>query len=142
MAKGASKGNGRGGGIRMNNPAGIPSNAITLEEFYNLRGVPDAASGVGIDRYAGANMTRMTPTARQRAFNEMNQQNDDYYAKRQAVREEYNKLVSEGKIRDKTPLERTLTAAHGNPDLSATQAARRMAAKRGYDWRTGKKLKG
>lgn len=31
--------------------------------------------------------------------------------------------------------------AKGNPDLASTQSARRMAEKRGYDWRTGKKIK-
>lgn len=65
-----------------------------------------------------------------------------YYEKRAAARLEYQKLIRSGKIRDKTSIERTLTAAHGNPDNASTQAARRMAEKRGYDWKTGKKLGG
>lgn len=139
MGRGSSKVGGKA--IRINNPAGIPSNAITLDEFYALRGVPDAASGVGIDRYAGANMTRMSSNQRKETLNEMSKQNDDYYKRRQEAREEYQKLVNEGKIRDKTPIEKMLTTANGNPDNPSTQAARRMAAKRGYDWKTGKKLK-
>ena len=55
--------------------------------------------------------------------------------------EEYKKLVDSGKLRPKTAIERTIEKAHGNPENKATQAARRMAAKRGYDWKTGKKLK-
>ena len=51
------------------------------------------------------------------------------------------KLVKQGKIVPKTPIEKTITAAHGHPDSTVTQAARRMAEKRGIDWRTGKKLK-
>ncbi len=141
MGRGSSGLSSKAGGIRINNPAGIPSNAITLDEFYALRGVPDAASGVGIDRYAGANMTRMSANQRQETLNEMNKQNDDYYKKRQEAREEYQRLVKEGKIRDKTPIEKMLTKANGNPDNPSTQAARRMATKRGYDWKTGKRLK-
>ena len=139
MGKGSSKAGGKA--IRIKNPAGIPSNAITLDEFYAIRGVPHSASGVGIDRYAGANMTRMSANQRKKTFDEMNKGNDDYYKKRQDARDEYNKLVKEGKIRDKTSIERMLTTANGNPDNPSTQAARRMAAKRGYDWKTGKKLK-
>lgn len=124
-----------------NNLANIPSNAITLEEFYVLRGVGDAVSGIGIDRYAGANMTRMSEKQREKTFNELDTLNKNYYQKREEVRKEYDKLIKEGKIRDKTPIEKTITTAHGNPELKATQAARRMAEKRGIDWRTGKPLK-
>ena len=127
--------------IKMNNPANIPSNAITLEEFYRLRGVGYATSGVGIDRYAGANMTRMSDKQRKKAFEEINKENDKYYQTREDARKEYQSLIDKGVIRDKTPIEKTITAAHGNPDLKATQAARRMCEKRGINWRTGKKLK-
>lgn len=128
-------------GIRIKNPAGIPSNAVTEDEFLAMRGVGNAVSGAGIDRYAGANMTRMTEKARKRNLAEIDSMNDDYYQRRQAAREEYHNLIMAGTIRDKTSLERTLTAAHGHPDNISTQAARRMAQKRGYDWKTGKKLK-
>ena len=50
-------------------------------------------------------------------------------------------MVDSGKLRPKTAIERTIEKAHGNQENKATQAARRMAAKRGYDWKTGKKLK-
>lgn len=135
MGRGTSKAN----AVRINNPANIPSNAITLDEFYALRGVAHAASGIGIDRYAGANMTRMSSNQRNEVYQDINKQNDDYYAKREDVRKEYDELVKKGVIRDKTAIEKTITMAHGHPDNKATQAARRMAEKRGYDWRTGKK---
>ena len=62
------------------------------------------------------------------------------YKKQKAIKaaiakEEYKKLVESGKLRPKTSIERTIEKAHGNPENNATQAARRMAAKRGYDWK-------
>ena len=94
---------------KINNPVGIPSNAITEDEFLGLRGVRDVSSGWVIDKLRG--------------------------------KQEYKKLVAEGKIRDKTPVEKRLVKAHGHPDLEATHASRRMLAKMGIDWKTGKKLK-
>lgn len=48
------------GGYRLNNPANIPSNHMTEDEFLALKGLGSAASGIGIDRYAGANMYHLT----------------------------------------------------------------------------------
>ena len=126
---------------KMNNPAGIPSNHMTEDEFLMLRGFGDVASGIGIDRYAGANMNSFTNKQRQKTLSDMKAQNDIYYDNRTKARAEYQKLVLQGKIVPKTPIEITITNAHGNPDLESTQSARRMALKRGYDWRTGKKIK-
>lgn len=126
---------------KMDNPAGIPSNAMTEQEFLSLRGVGDSVSGAGVDMIGGANQTRMTEKQRQRVQAKINAERDDYYSRRQAAREEYKSLIESGKIRDKTSIERMLTRAHENPDNASTQAARRMAEKRGIDWRTGKKLR-
>lgn len=141
MAKGTSKAGKAGGRIHINNPAGIPSNAITEEEFLYMRGVGDALSGAGIDRIGGANMTRMTERQRTKAKSEIAQQASQYYDERAKARAEYKSLIESGKIRDKTPIEKIITKANGNPNSASTQAARRMAEKKGYDWRTGKKLK-
>ena len=54
--------------------------------------------------------------------------------------QEYKKLVETGVLRDKTKIERQITIAQGHEDLESTQAARRLLAKRGIDWETGKKL--
>lgn len=141
MAKGTSKAGKTGGRIRINNPAGIPSNAITEEEFLYMRGVGDALSGAGIDRIGGANMTRMTERQRTKAKAEIAQQASQYYDERAKARAEYKSLIESGKIRDKTPIEKIITKANGNPNSASTQAARRMSEKKGYDWKTGKKLK-
>lgn len=131
----------QGGAPRMNNPANIPSNAMTEDEFLMLRGVGDSVSGAGVDMIGGANQTRMSDKQRQKVQQKISQERDAYYERRQAARQEYKSLVESGKIRDKTSVEKMLTRAHGNPDNASTQAARRMAEKRGYDWRTGKKVK-
>lgn len=65
---------------------------------------------------------------------------NDYHQKRSEARAEYKFLVDKGVLRDKTSIEKIITKAHGNPDSESTQAARRMAKKRGIDWRTGKNL--
>lgn len=106
-----------------------------------LRGVGDAVSGYGIDRIGGANMTRMSEKQRTAAKADIARGQEEYAEKRKAARAEYKDLISKGVIRDKTSIERIVTRAHGNPDNESTQAARRMAEKKGINWRTGKKLK-
>ena len=113
---------------RLNNPAGIPKNAMTEQEFLALRGVGDAMSGYTVDKLRG---NRQLGTYRGKAK----------FDQEVSARDEYKRLVDRGVIRDKTPLERRLTAAHGHPDNQATQAARRLLEKQGIDWRTGKKKK-
>lgn len=63
-----------------------------------------------------------------------------YYEKRAAARREYEALVAAGKVRPPTKIEETLRTAHGHPDNASVQAARRVLAKRGIDWHTGKEL--
>ena len=130
-----------GGTPKISNPVGVPSNAMTEEEFLMLRGVGYSVSGAGVDMIGGANQTRMSDKQRQKLQQKISQERDAYYERRQAARQEYKSLVESGKIRNKTPVEKMLTRAHGNPDHASTQAARRMAEKRGYDWKTGKKVK-
>lgn len=124
----------------INNPAGIPSNHMTEDEFLALRGVGDTVSGVGIDRYAGANMFYLSNKQREKALSEISEQSNQYYADRTKAKEEYKALVSAGVIVPKTTEEQIITRAHGNPELEATQAARRMAKKHGIDWKTGMSL--
>lgn len=59
----------------------------------------------------------------------------DYQEKRTEAITEYNRLVNCGEIIPKTSIEKTIeTAKYGHPDNTATQAARRLCAKRGIDW--------
>lgn len=63
-----------------------------------------------------------------------------FYEAKQAARREYRQKVERGEIRPPTALEKALQAAQGNEESEQTQAARRLLAKRGIDWRTGKIL--
>lgn len=140
-ARGGQRGVAGGGIPRMNNPAGIPSNAMTEGEFLALRGVDSPTSFWSIDKLRG-NRQVGTTRGRERFQREFEENQREYEQRRNEAREEYQRLIASGQIRDKTTVERSLTRAHGNPDNESTQAARRMLAKRGIDWRTGKKISG
>lgn len=47
---------------------------------------------------------------------------------------EYNQLVAAGKIRPPTAKEEVIWRANGHPDNDSTQAARRIADRRGWAW--------
>lgn len=126
---------------QINNPANIPNNAMTEDEFLRFRGVGNSVSGAGIDRIGGANMTVLSVRQREKSDKEIVAQMGNYYQRRQAAKEEYKQLVASGVIRDKTRIEKIITTAHGHTDLPSVQAARRMADKLGIDWKTGKKKK-
>ena len=118
----------------------LPKNVMDEDDYLASKGLKDASSGWVLDKLRG---NRQVATARGRArFNkEYEKAEKEYQDRRDKAKEEYKKLVDSGKLRPKTAIERTIEKAHGNPENKATQAARRMAAKRGYDWKTGKKLK-
>lgn len=142
--RGSSFGGSGGSAIpipKINNPAGISSKAITEEEYLALRGYGSSISDFTIDKVGGANRTRLSARQEAKFQSQVSEAANQYSTKRAQAREEYQQLIKQGKIRDKTPLERNITKAHGNPDSPSVQAARRMVEKRGYDWRTGKKLK-
>lgn len=139
--RGSGSGKGTYNGIKipkMRNPAGIPSNAITEDEYLHLRGYGFAGSGYSVDKLRGNRQLR-TQRGEDRFFREVDAAQRKYDAERAQAKQDYKTLIDAGKIRDKTSMERRLTAAHGHPDNSATQAARRMLEKQGIDWRTGKK---
>lgn len=129
-----------GGAPRIKNPAGIPSNAMTEEEFLRLKGVGDLMSGYTVDKMRG-NRQIKTQRGKERFEKEVKTAEESYQQKRQQAKAEYKKLIESGKIRDKTSIEKRITTAHGHPDNSSTQAARRLLEKQGIDWRTGKKKK-
>ena len=132
--RGASSSIAKGSGWKL------PKNVMDEDDYLASKGLKDASSGWVLDKLRG---NRQVATARGRArFNkEYEKAEKEYQDRREKAKEEYKKLVDSGKLRPKTAIERTIEKAHGNPGNKATQAARRMAAKRGYDWKTGKKLK-
>ena len=128
--RGSSSGRARGGSIPMDE-----------EEFLAKRGLRDASSGWTVDKVRGNRQIR-TVRGKERFNKEYQKAENEYQAKRESAKAEYSKLVAQGKVRPKTSLERAFDKAHGHPDNASTQAARRMLAKRGYDWKTGKKIAG
>lgn len=117
----------------------LPKNAMDEDDYLASKGVGFASSGWVLDKLR-SNRQIKTSRGKERFDKEFKKAEKEYQDKRNKAREEYKKLVSEGKLRPKTNIERILVTAHGNSDNKAVQAARRMAAKRGYDWKTGKKL--
>jgi len=65
------------------------------------------------------------------------ERNAELAQRRAELREEYQRLVAEGKVRPPTRIEQLIEAANGHEDRAQTHAARRLLAKRGIDWRTG-----
>lgn len=56
-------------------------------------------------------------------------------ARRQAAIAEYNAMVAARIVTPKTRTEILIDRANGHPDNESTQAARRMCAKRGIEWK-------
>ena len=123
---------------KLRNPAGIPSNAMTEDEYLYLRGYAAPSSGYTVDKLRG-NRQLKTQRGSDRFYREVEAAESKYQEEKASARQDYKTLVDAGKLRNKTPLERRLTTAHGHPDNSATQAARRLLEKQGIDWRTGRK---
>ena len=130
------------GRVKRNGGGGweLPKNAMDEEYYLASKGLKDASSGWVLDKLRG-NRQLKTVRGTKRFYKEAEEAEKKYQDKRNKAKEEYKKLVDSGKLRPKTAIEKTIEKAHGNPENKATQAARRMAAKRGYDWKTGKKLK-
>ena len=60
----------------------------------------------------------------------------DYNRRAVEVGAEYDRKLADGDVRAPTNNEGMIASANGHPDLESTQAARRVCAKRGIDWRT------
>ena len=66
------------------------------------------------------------------------ERNEELAQRRSELLEEYQRLVAEGKVRPPSRIEELLAIANGHEDKAQTHAARRVLAKRGIDWRTGR----
>lgn len=93
-----------------------------------------------LDDKLRSNRQLKTQRGARKFYSDANKQRMEYAKKRSEAIKEYNTLVKEGKIIPKTLIERTLDKAQGHSDNPSVQAARRIAEKRGYDWRTGERL--
>lgn len=114
--------------------------AMTEQEYLDSKGVGDSMSGYTTDKLRG-NRELRTQQGRKRFEREVLSSNEEYQKRREQARQEYREKVKNGELRDKTKIEQLVDRANGHPDNPSTQAARRMAEKKGIDWRTGEPLK-
>ncbi|MBQ8245782.1 MAG: hypothetical protein IJZ42_01480 [Lachnospiraceae bacterium] len=110
----------------------------SLDEFLGERGLASPISDFMVDKIKVPR--GLTLRKRKTLEKEAAEASQQYSKQRKAAVEEYNRLLSEGKIREPSNIERLLKVASGHEDNSATQAARRALEKRGVDWQTGLKL--
>ncbi len=106
---------------------------MDLEDFLAERRVCFSTSGYCLDKLRSNRQLRTT-RGQKRFLKECEEAEEKYQQKRNAAIAEYHDLVERGEIAPLTKTEQLIRKANGHPDLAATQAARRVCAKRGIDW--------
>ena len=114
--------------------------AMNEDTFLAKQGLAFPTSGYCLDKLRG-NRQLKTTRGQKRYQMECEKAEKEYQEKRDTARAEYKRLVDAGEIRPLTPLEQRIKVANGHPDNAATQAARRLLAKKGIDWKTGVPIK-
>lgn len=110
--------------------------AMDLEDYLRKKGVGSPFGPYQDDKLIGhAKVLRQNSTKK-----DYENTSKEYWEDREAAKAEYGQMLEKGKVRPLTEIERTIRTANGHPDNPSVQAARRMAEKRGYDWRTGDML--
>lgn len=108
----------------------MPCKIMTFEGYALSKGVsPSPFTEPGMHARGHAN-----DTAWRRNMKRMAEQSHAHALKMGMLREEYENLISLGEIRPPTYSEKLIATAQGNPDLSATQSARRLCEKKGFAW--------
>ena len=115
------------GGLRRN---GSSVRTMTEEQYLGAMGY--GRSGFGDVALAKGNYRNGAGRA---ILERQNQKDMEYFNARARLREDYNRLVSSGQIRQPTLIEQLMQTAQGNSDNEAVRAARRALEKRGIDWR-------
>lgn len=111
---------------------------MSLDEYLGRNGVSSPLSGYMDDKMRIPHGETQRQTERRQK--EAASVRAEYEKKRETARAEYKALVDSGKVRPPTELEKRLKVAQGRSENAAVQAARRVLARRGIDWRTGKAL--
>lgn len=111
---------------------------MSLEEYLGRNGVSSPLSGYMDDKMRIPHGETQRQTERREK--EAAHARAEYEKKREAARAEYKALVDSGKVRPPTELEKRLKVAQGRSENAAVKAERRVLARRGIDWRTGKAL--
>lgn len=111
---------------------------MTEDEYLGLKGLSSPVSDWTLDKVRIPHGE--TDRQKKKRIAEGKKEAEEYQRKREQAKQEYQEKVKNGELRPKTNVERLVERANGHPDNPSTQAARRVAEKRGIDWRTGKPL--
>ena len=111
---------------------------MTEDEYLGSKGLSSPVSDWTLDKVRIPHGE--TDRQKKKRIAEGKKEAEEYQRKREQAKQEYQEKVKNGELRDKTTIERMIDRANGHPDNPSTQAARRIAEKRGIDWRTGKPL--
>lgn len=114
---------------------------MSEQQYLNSKGVGSVVSDYMMDKTV-VRKSAYHQRQDERSRKALKQNQDQYYSKRNQARREYQRLVSSGKVRAPTQAEQTWNTAHGLSENRSVQAARRVLAKHGVDWQTGKRLSG
>lgn len=109
-------------------------------DFLAKKGLASPVSDYLVDKMRG-NKNFSSGNQREKFTKEAHNAIDSYHDRREKAIQEYNSKVKAGEIRTPTLIEEKLRMAQGHSDNESVRAARRLLEKRGYDWRTGKKIK-
>lgn len=112
---------------------------LSRNEFLGLQGLSFPISDYLEDKMRG-NRNFLSGKQREKFTKEARINIDSYHDRRNEAIQEYDLLVASGKIKPPTQIQKSLKIAQGHPDNQSVQAARRMLAKRGYDWQTGEPI--
>ena len=82
-----------------------------------------------------------TVRQRERRLRESERAMNEYAERRSAAKADYARLVERGSVRPPTIIESMMRVAKGSEDNDSVRAARRALEKRGYDWRTGMRVR-
>lgn len=93
----------------------VRQKVMSEEQYLTSKGVGGALSDVMTDKIRAA---RQKNTSRgQERFERQNKKAiDNYYARREQARREYQRLVSTGKVRKPTETEKLISTAHGQSE--------------------------
>lgn len=125
-----------GGSSKSKKSSGVI--VMSEQEFLGLQGVAGPVSDFNIDKWKLPHGE--TARKRKARIKAGIAAKEEYAKKRGQARADYKALVDSGRVRPPSRVESLLKTAKGNPDNESVLAARRMLKKRGYDWKTGKRL--
>lgn len=108
---------------------------MSEREYLDSKGVGSPISGA-LDDKLRSNRQLRTQRGTDRFNKQARSAIDSYHDRRAQAQREYSRLVSSGKVRPPSIREQIISRAQGNPDNASVRAARRVAAKHGWSWKS------